>query len=73
MLADSWKKSPQGPKPNIYRARYGTDKEVAEKTLLLSAPPALRDARMPAAARKCHFPMIYGTAKAVPLRKIHGN
>src|SRR5438093_1427072 len=41
--------------------------EVAKKIFSM----ALRlDTRMPAAARSCDFPATYGTAKAVPFRKI---
>jgi hypothetical protein len=58
---------PRGLKPLNSERLYGTTKEAAEKHLFC----ALRFAtRKPAAARNCDFACTYGTAKAVPFRKI---
>jgi hypothetical protein len=67
MLLSPWKESPQELKPNIYRVFCGTDERVAEKRFFCALRFA---ARTPAAARKYYFPTTYGTAEAVPFRKI---
>ncbi len=52
---------------NFHKGIQRTAEEAAEKVIFIALRFA---ARMPAAARKCYFPTTYGTAKAVPFRKI---